>query len=93
MLICGVEKYCFKKLVNAPAKDPLACGFLKNELLFEAFVAGIKKKVSFRLSFNIFKWQMIKVHVDQILTGRASLRSRRYSRAQGGSLKYRLPKN
>ena len=42
-----------------------------NELLFEAFVGGIKKKVSFRLSFNIFKWQMIQVHVDQILTGRA----------------------
>ena len=43
----------------------------KNKLLFEAFVAGIKKKVSFRFSFNIFKWQMIQVHVDQILIGRA----------------------
>ena len=30
-----------------------------NELLFEAFVARMKKKVSFRLSFNIFKWQMM----------------------------------
>ena len=42
-----------------------------NEFLFEAFVAGMKKKLSFRLSFNIFKWPMIQVRVDQILTGRA----------------------
>ena len=52
----------------------MICGVEKycfKELVIEAFVGGIKKKVSFRLSFNIFKWQMVQVYVDKILTGRA----------------------